>query len=263
MIPAVLITAIALALLAGPLGCFVVWRRMAYFGDGLAHSALLGVAISLLIGISNQLGMILIAIVFAVALIWLRTQRLLATDTLLGILAHAALSLGILAMALLGMEDAEVHDYLLGSLDNLSPDSLPLVVLGSGLSLGLLMRLWPGLLLMTTSEELAHAEGVSIMRYEFALMVLMGVVVAAAIQMVGILLITSLLIIPASTARLLARTPEQMAVGGSLIASLAMLIGLPSAQSFDLATGPMIVCVSVALFIIVLVGRLVLRSTAP
>jgi zinc transport system permease protein len=116
---------------------------------------------------------------------------------------------------------------------------------------------------MTTSEELAHAEGVSIMRYEFALMVLMGVVVAAAIQMVGILLITSLLIIPASTARLLARTPEQMAVGGSLIASLAMLIGLPSAQSFDLATGPMIVCVSVALFIIVLVGRLVLRSTAP
>jgi zinc transport system permease protein len=259
----IILTALALALVAGPLGCFVVWRRMAYFGDGLAHSALLGVAVGLVIGISHQIGMMVIAVVFALLLIWLRSKRVLATDTLLGILAHAALSLGVVAMALLGAGDVELHDYLLGSLDQLTPELAVWVIGGAGLSLGLLLRLWPGLILMTTSEELAHAEGVSIMRYEFALMVLMGVVVAAAIQMVGILLITSLLIIPASTARLLARTPEQMAVGGSLIASLAMLIGLPSAQSFDLATGPMIVCVSVALFIIVLVGRLVLRSTAP
>ena len=256
MIPAVLITAIALALLAGPLGCFVVWRRMAYFGDGLAHSALLGVAISLLIGISNQLGMILIAIVFAVALIWLRTQRLLATDTLLGILAHAALSLGILAMALLGMEDAEVHDYLLGSLDNLSPDSLPLVVLGSGLSLGLLMRLWPGLLLMTTSEELAHAEGVPVRTYEFLLMLLMGIVVAGAVQLVGALLITSLLIIPASTARLFAKSPEVMGVGGSLIACLSMLIGLPIADTLAVPIGPAIVSFSVAIFVLTLTAKL-------
>jgi zinc transport system permease protein len=116
MMTPMFVTTIALALLAGPLGCFVVWRRMAYFGDGLAHSALLGVAVGLVIGMSNQLGMMLVAVLFAVMLLWLRAQRLLATDTLLGILAHAALSLGVVAMALLGVEDAEVHDYLLGSM---------------------------------------------------------------------------------------------------------------------------------------------------
>ena len=191
MMTPMLITTIALALLAGPLGCFVVWRRMAYFGDGLAHSALLGVAVGLIIGMSNQLGMLLVAVLFAIMLLWLRAQRLLATDTLLGILAHAALSLGFVAMALLGIEDAEVHDYLLGILDSVPADMLVYVVLGCGISLGLLMRIWPGLLLMTSSEELAHAEGVPIRTYEFLLMLLLGVLVASAIQIVGILLIRS------------------------------------------------------------------------
>ncbi len=255
MMTPMLITAIALALLAGPLGCFVVWRRMAYFGDGLAHSALLGVAVGMIIGMSNQIGMMLVAISFAVSLIWLRTQRLLATDTLLGILAHAALSLGVVAMALLGIEDAELHDYLLGSLDNVTPDMLVYVVLGCGLSLGLLMRLWPGLLLMTSSEELAHAEGVPTRNYEFILMLLLSVIVAAAVQIVGILLITSLLIIPASTARLVSTSPERMAIGGSLLAAACMLGGLPMAIGFDLPLGPSIVTLSVALFVVVLTGR--------
>lgn len=256
MMTPMLMTALALALLAGPLGCFVVWRRMAYFGDGLAHSALLGVAVGLIAGMSNQIGMILVAVLFAVMLLWLRTQRLLATDTLLGILAHAALSLGVVAMALLGFEDAEVHDYLLGSLDNVSADSLVYVVLGCGLALGLLMRLWPGLLLMTTSEELAHAEGVPVRVYEFLLMLLLGIVVAAAVQIVGILLITSLLIIPASTARLIARQPETMAIGGSVMAALCMLGGLPVAATLNVPLGPGIVTLTVALFLMVLSVRL-------
>lgn len=252
----IMISALALALLAGPLGCFVVWRRMAYFGDGLAHSALLGVAVSLFIGMSDQLGMVIIAIVFAVMILWLRTQRLLATDTLLGILAHAALALGILAMALLGLDDAEVHDYLLGSFDNINADALPWLVLGCGISFGLLMRLWPGLVLMTTSEELAQAEGVPVQRYEFLLMVLMGAVVAAAVQLAGVLLITSLLIIPASTARLFARSPEIMGIGGSVLACLAMLVGVPTAQSIALPIGPTIVTISVGFFVLALLIRL-------
>lgn len=256
MMTPMLITALALALLAGPLGCFVVWRRMAYFGDGLAHSALLGVAVGLVAGMSSHISMIFVAIVFASLLLWLRAQRLLATDTLLGILAHAALSLGVIAMALLGFEDAELHDYLLGSLDKVTADSLIYVVLGCGLALGLLIRLWPGLLLMTSSEELAHAEGVPIRVYEFLLMLMLGIVVAAAIQIVGILLITSLLIIPASTARLIARTPESMAIGGSLVAALCILGGLPFASALDVPLGPAIVTLTVALFLIVVSARL-------
>ena len=256
MIAPTLITMLALALLVGPLGCFVVWRRMAYFGDGLAHSALLGVAIGLIAGIGNHIGIILMAIAFASSLLWLRAQGLLATDTLLGILAHAALSLGVVAMALLGYEDAEVHDFLLGSLENISAGSLVYVVLGCGLSLGLLMRLWPGLLLMTTSEELAHAEGVPIQIYEFLLMCLLGIVVAAAVQIVGILLITSLLIIPASTARLIAGNPENMAIGGIIMAAMCMLGGLPVAAVLNVPLGPAIVTLTVALFLTVLSVRL-------
>ena len=144
MMTPMLITTIALALLAGPLGCFVVWRRMAYFGDGLAHSALLGVAVGLIIGMSNQLGMLLVAVLFAIMLLWLRAQRLLATDTLLGILAHPALSLGLVAMAPLGIHDAEVHAYLHGSLDTFPPATLVYVLTGCGISSGPLKRHWPG-----------------------------------------------------------------------------------------------------------------------
>ncbi len=159
-------------------------------------------------------------------------------------------------MALLGFEDAEVHDYLLGSLDNVSADSLVYVVLGCGLALGLLMRLWPGLLLMTTSEELAHAEGVPVRVYEFLLMLLLGIVVAGAVQIVGILLITSLLIIPASTARLIARQPETMAIGGSVMAALGMLGGLPVSEALNVPLGPAIVTLTVAMFLMVLSARL-------
>lgn len=258
-------TCLILALLAGPLGCFVVWRRMAYFGDGLAHSALLGVAVSLFIGMSDQIGMVLIAVLFAVSLLWLRAQGMLANDTLLGILAHAALSLGIIAMALLGLEDAEVHDYLLGDLTRISPQTLPWLVGACGLAFGLLLRLWPGLVLMTSSEELAQAEGILVRRYEFALMLLLGALVAAAVQLVGVLLITSLLIIPASTARLFTKSPETMAIAGSVMAAIAMLAGLPLAEKMAVPAGPAIVSFSVALFVGVVLGRAVLdrlRSTA-
>ena len=166
-------------------------------------------------------------------------------------------------MTLLDIEDAEVHDYLLGSLENVSPDMLVYVVLGCGLSLGLLMRLWPGLLLMTSSEELAHAEGVPIRTYEFLLMLLLGVAVAAAVQIVGILLITSLLIIPASTARLVSRGPETMAMTGSLFAALCMLGGLPFADAMALPLGPTIVTLTVALFLLVLMGRLAADRLKP
>lgn len=258
----VIITCLILALLAGPLGCFVVWRRMAYFGDGLAHSALLGVAVSLLIGISDQIGMVVIAVAFALSLLWLRAQGLLAADTLLGILAHAALSLGIIAMALLGMEDAEVHDYLLGNLTRVSTETLPWIIGACGIAFGLLLRLWPGLVLMTTNEELAQAEGVLVRRYEFVLMLLMGALVAAAVQLVGVLLITSLLIIPASTARLFTKTPEAMAIGGSLIAASSMLVGLPLADRLAIPVGPAIVSLSVALFVLTLCGRAIVTRTA-
>ncbi|MDC3401624.1 metal ABC transporter permease [Alphaproteobacteria bacterium] len=256
-----IIAGLAIALTAAPLGCFVVWRRMAYFGDGLSHSALLGIALGLLFGISSQVGILLVALGFAGALIFLQSRDLLATDTLLGLLAHSTLALGILAMSLMGFEHIDIHKFLVGSINALNAFNAYLMLAGSVICIATLRWLWPGLLLMVTSEDLAQAEGVPVRLYETGLMVLMALLVAISIQLVGILLITSLLIIPASAARLFSRTPEQMAVGASIFASATVLLGIIITTSPDghdhHSPGPIIVSIMVGVFVAMLMVRLI------
>ena len=240
MMTPMLMTALALAL-AGPLGYFVVWRRMAYFGDGLAHSALLGVTVDLIAGMSNQIGMILVGFVRRhAALVHTKT----AGHGYAARHSRTALSLGVVAMALLGLKMLKCM-IICSAASTMSALTVWSMWCWAAVWRLALMRLWPGLLLMTTSEELAHAEGVPVRVYEFLLMLLLGIVVAAAVQTVGILLITSLLIIPASTARLIARQPETMAIGGSVMAALCMLGGLPVAATLNVPLGPAIVTLTV------------------
>jgi zinc transport system permease protein len=243
-----LISGLALALIAGPLGCFVVWRRMAYFGDGLGHSALLGIALGILLDIMSELSILLVGLGFAFFLVVLRQRKLLAIDTLLGLLAHATLAFGIIAMALMGVGEVDMHDYLLGSLDGVTATSTGILIFGAVAGLALLIRIWPGLILMVTSEDLALAEGVHTKRYEALLMLLMAALVAVSIQLVGILLITSLLIIPAACARLFARTPEHMATLAGLIAAGSVTIGIALSSGYALDPGPVIVAVMISGF---------------
>lgn len=256
-----LISGLALALIAGPLGCFVVWRRMAYFGDGLGHSALLGIALGIVFDIMSELSILLVGIGFAFFLVILRQRKLLAIDTLLGLLAHAALAFGIIAMAFMGVGEVDMHDYLLGSLEGVTATSSTILIIGALAGFALLSRIWPGLILMVTSEDLALAEGVPTKRYEAMLMLLMAVLVAVSIQLVGILLITSLLIIPAACARLFARTPEHMATLAGVIAAVSVTIGLNLSRNYALDPGPVIVAVMISLFAITLVlGQILRRS---
>ena len=242
------ISGLALAIIAGPLGCFVVWRRMAYFGDGLGHSALLGIAFGIVFDIMSEISILLVGIGFAFFLVVLRQRKLLAIDTLLGLLAHATLAFGIIAMALMGVGDVDMHDYLLGSLDGVTPTSTAILIIGALAGFALLVRIWPGLILMVTSEDLALAEGVPTKRYEALLMLLMAVLVAVSIQLVGILLITSLLIIPAACARLFAKTPEHMATLAGAIAAISVTMGLSLSSNYALEPGPVIVAVMISVF---------------
>ena len=259
MTSAIIIAAGALALMAGPIGCFVVWRRMAYFGDGLAHSALLGVALGMISGAGHQSGILFVAILFALGMIGLRGQNLLANDTLLGILAHATLAVGLVSMSLMGMEEIDMHDFLLGDLAAITMNGALLLALAAAVTIAVLMKLWPGLVLMTTSEELAFAEGISVRRHEFMLILLMSLLVATSIQIVGVLLITSLLIIPASTARLFANSPEKMAIFGIIAAALSLFGGILVAQNLAIEAGPTIVTLSVVLFLLALIVQPVLQ----
>ncbi len=247
-----LLAGIGVAFIAGPMGCFVVWRRMAYFGDSLAHSALLGIALGLAVGISTTLATIAVCSVFALLLVWLQQKKLLASDTLLGILAHGALSFGLITMSLLEQR-ADLYAYLFGDILTVSARELWWIYGGGAFVLALLAWNWRAFLLMSVSEDLARAEGIRTFWIQLLLMFLIAVVVAVSIRIVGILLISSLLIIPAATARQVARSPEAMAVYAGVLGVVAVGFGLVGSLAFDTPSGPSIVVAS-ALFFIVFFG---------
>lgn len=254
-----LVGGLGVAIIAGPLGSFVVWRRMAYFGDTLAHSALLGVALGFVFQINLNLAVVASCVLLALLLVALQRQRLVATDTLLGIMAHSTLSLGLVAIALLDNVRVDLLAYLFGDLLAITTQDIYWIFGGGALVLLLLWRLWDGLLAITINEELAQVEGVPVARLRLTLMLLIAVVIAAAMKIVGILLITSLLIIPAAAARRLSRTPEQMACLAALLGCLAVVAGLAASWRWDTPAGPSVVVAALAEFL--LLYSLPLRQT--
>ena len=249
-LPRALAGGIGVALAAGPLGTFVVWRRMAYFGDALAHSGLLGVALGALLGVNPQWGVTGICLLMALTLALLQRQRRLATDTLLGLLAHTTLSLGLVGLAFLETVRVDLVGYLFGDILAISVVDLYWIWGGTLLALATLTALWRPLLAATVHEELARVEGVPVFRVQLAFMLLIAIVIAVAMKVVGILLITSLLIIPAAAARRFARSPEGMAALASVLGCAAIGIGLWASLRWDTPAGPSVVVAAAALFIL-------------
>lgn len=245
-----LIAGIGVALIAGPVGCFVVWRRMAYFGATLAHAALLGVALGFLFDFNLTLGIIAVCVGISIILVGLQKQRWLAMDTLLGILAHGALAAGLVVLAFMDNLRVDLMAYLFGDILAVNArDIIWIYVGGLGCLIGL-AGIWSRLLAMTVHEDLARVEGVGIARVRLIYMLLIAVIVAVGMKIVGILLIVSMLIIPAAAARQLAATPEQMAGMASLIGVLAVAGGVFSSVQWDTPTGPTIVVVAILIFFV-------------
>ncbi|AKX59771.1 hypothetical protein AKN88_07410 [Thiopseudomonas alkaliphila] len=251
-----LISGIALALVAGPLGSFVVWRRMAYFGDTLSHSALFGVALGLLLEISPSVMVLGVCLLLAVFMVIMQQQQSLAADTLLGIMAHSSLAVGLVTLSFMPSVRVDLMGYLFGDLLAVSFNEVLLIVLGSILVLGLLGYFWRNLLALTVDEELAKVEGLPVTQLRLVLMLLIAVVIAVAMKVVGVLLITSLLIIPAATAQKLARSPEQMALMASVIGVFSVLGGLSMSWHLDTPAGPSIVVCAALCFVLSLLIRL-------
>lgn len=243
-----LLAGISLAIISGPLGCFIVWRRMSYFGDTLAHSALLGVALGLLTGANLQLSIIISSLLLAILLSLLERRPDLATDTLLGILAHSALAIGVVFLALTQSYRINLEAYLFGSLLTISISDLLWIVAVSVVVLLILLRTWNSLLSATVHAELAQIEGLNVKRLNLLLVVMIALTIAVAMKVVGVLLITSLLIIPPATARRLSSTPEQMAIRAAALGILAVVSGLVTAFWLDTPAGPTIVVLATAFF---------------
>lgn len=243
-----LVAGLGLATVMGAIGVFVVWRRMAYFGDTLAHSALLGVAVGFIIGININVGIIAVCLIIAIGMVYLRSQRHLAEDTLLGILAHSSLALGLAAISLFSALRVDLMSYLFGDILAVTPEDIAWVYGGGIITLGVLAWLWKDLISITVHEDLARTDGVNIFRTQLVFMTLFALVIAMAMKIIGILLVTALLIIPAAAARRFARTPEQMAVFAAIAGSIAVAIGLQGSLLWDLPTGPAIVIAAALLY---------------
>ncbi len=241
---------LAVALVAGPLGCFVVWRRMAYFGDTLAHSALLGVALSVFFSLNLSLTTALVPLTIALLLVWLEQRGGLPLDTLLGILSHSALAAGLVLVAQLEGVRIDLMALLFGDLLAITSGELGVIVGVAAVILGLLLWLWRPLINITLNPELAAVEGTPVIAVRTALMVATALLIAIAMKIVGVMLITALLIIPAAAARRLSHTPEQMAVWASALACCSVLGGTALAWHADTPVGPSVVVVASALFVL-------------
>lgn len=238
---------VGVALAAAPLGCFIVWRRMAYFGDATAHAAVLGVALSLTLSTPIFAGVLVVSLLMALIVSTL-SGRGYAMDTLLGVMAHSSLAFGLVAVSFLSGIRIDLMAYLFG--DILSVGKLDLAVIWGGalLVLALIAMRWSALLTATLNPDLAFASGISPKREQLILTLSLAVVVAVAIKVVGVLLIASMLILPAATARPFSRTPETMAIIAAVIGCTASIAGLRASYTMDTPTGPTIVCVAAIFF---------------
>ncbi|MCA6221066.1 zinc ABC transporter permease subunit ZnuB [Photorhabdus antumapuensis] len=246
---------VLLSIAAGPLGSFVVWRRMSYFGDTLAHASLLGVAFGLLLNISPFYTIIAVTLILAIILVWLEKRPQLAIDTLLGIMAHSALSLGLVVVSLMSNVRVDLMAYLFGDLLSVTYEDIWLIAIGVTIVTTLLFWQWNALLSITVSQEMAFVDGIKIQRLRVLLMLVTALTIGLAMKFVGALIITSLLIIPAATARRFARTPEQMATIAIAVGMLAVTGGLAFSAVYDTPAGPSVVLCAAVMFIISLISK--------
>ena len=241
---------IGVALLAGPLGCFIVWRRLAYFGDTLSHSALLGVAMALLLNMNITITIFIISVVVSMLLILLQRRASLSSDALLGLLAHSTLAVGLVVLAFMTWVRVDLMGFLFGDILAITITDIAIIWIGGLTVLVLVSFIWKPLLASTVSYEIAVAEGLRPDLANFLFMVLMAGVIAVSMKIVGVLLITALLIIPAASARRFSGNPEIMAVMASILGAASVWLGLEGSLKWDTPAGPSIVVAALAFFII-------------
>ena len=243
---------VLVAMAAGPLGCFLVWRRMAYFGDTISHSALMGVGLGIAFGTASPWVIMVTCALVSGLLLLLQRGGKFSTDTLLGILAHSALSIGLIIIALQESLRQDMMFFLIGDILAIDMQSIMGIGFMALVALGGLIYIWKSLLSITVHEDLAQVEGVNVLATKVIYMLLIAMLVAFAMKVIGALLITSLMIIPAAAARNIARSPAQMALYSMIIGSVSVVMGIMMSNQWDIPAGPSIVLSALILF---LVGR--------
>ena len=249
-----LIAGLGVAIVTGPLGCFTIWRRLSFFGDTLAHSALLGVTLALSFEMNISFSVFLISAVVAIFLINLQRVTNLPGDALLGLLAHSTLALGLVTISFLSFIRFDIMGLLFG--DILSVNNLDILIIWSGGAIILitLKIIWKPLFASTVNYDLAQAEGMNPDRVNIIFTLLMAAIIAISIKMVGLLLITGMLIMPAAMARNLSDNPIMMVFIATIGGLLSVLLGLFASLEFNSPSGPSIIVAALTLFLLSLIN---------
>lgn len=250
-----LLGGIGLSLIAGPLGCFVIWRKMAFFGDAISHSALLGVGFGIYMKIDPFLTILSVSFAIALFLLWADKFKMLATDTYLGIASHTCLSSGLILLSLLPSQKLNLMTFLLGDILSLTMQDLIFIYAGAAITYLILYFSWTKLIAMSLSEDIALSENIPVKKYKFFLLLALVLIIAFAVKIVGVLLITALFIIPAATAHSFSSTPERMAIGASIVAIFANISGIGASYYFNTPTGPSIVFAAAVVFFALSIGK--------
>lgn len=251
-----IIGGIGIAILCGPLGSYVVWHRMAYFGDTISHAALLGIGLSLFFHLHYLIGVLAICMLIGILLISYNRQRLpLSNDSILGIISHSSLALGIILIYLLKPPNFDILNYLFGNILTLNLYDIGLIYICVFFNLIVIWRYWSRLVAITIDSNLASIHGIKTSRIQMIFILIMALTIGISIKLIGALLITSLLIIPAATARHLSKTPKQMAIFASSIGIIGVILGIFGSTYFDIPTGPAIILSFGILFLTSLLKR--------
>ena len=244
---------IGLALITGPLGCFIIWRRLSYFGDTIAHSALLGVVIAYAMNFNLILAVFAVSCFIALSLLFLQKRTNLPDDALLGLLAHSVLAIGLVLLGILSFIRIDLMGLLFGDILSVNITDVLFVWIGGSIVLMVLILIWRPLFAATVNLELAKAEGLNADLANAIFTILIASVIAISIKIVGILLITGLLIIPAAASRNLSSTPIQMAIISSVIGLVSVVLGLQTSMIWNSPTGPTILAIALGVFILTLI----------
>jgi zinc transport system permease protein len=238
-----IIAGLALAIVAAPLGCFVIWQRMAYFGETVAQASLIGVALSLAFRLDITLGVVVIAVLVAFLLLWFGRQQVVALDSILGLLHHAALATGVIAMSMLKGPPVDLLGFLFGDVFAVTRADIAWIAGGGAAVLAIVAWLWQPLLRLALHEDLAAAEGIDRRQVRAIFTILLAVTIAVAMKIVGVLLVMAFLVVPAVAARPISGTPERMVLLTALVAAASVVAGLGLSATFDTPGGPSIVIV--------------------
>ena len=245
-----LLGGIGTAIVCGPLGCLIIWQKMSYFGAALSHAALLGVAIGLLYEINIQLCIMTVCIVFSCAMLTLERNREITTDTVLGILAHAFLAVGILIFSFYPKLRLDLFSYLFGDILAIGWTDIAWIYCG-GLGVCVILKLiWNPLLSLVIQREIARVEGIRELRIRLMFLFILSVVISVSMQIVGVLLVLSLLIIPAAAARRFSQSPEKMAVLATIIGIFSITTGITMSMIWDTPAGPTVVVSATGLYLL-------------